>query len=402
MSNLVTDRLHGLDAVRASALLLGIVFHSAFSFFPGDQFWLIMDTQRSAILSGTAFALHIFRMTLFFLLAGYFGRMQTYRLGSGKFILDRIKRIAVPLIVFWPIVMICFIALAIWAMVVANGGTMPENPPPAPPMTVKTFPLTHLWFLYGLILLYITMLVGRGLLWAMGLKRLIERVCDAALRLLAPIGTLPFLLAIPIAIAFLFQPQWHPFFGIPTPEYGFIPNRIAVIAYGGAFALGWIMQREKDTLQKATQLWPLYLVGAVLLSIYCLAAAGTEVKYIQPLPKYSTLAYPVAYALAIWFWTFGLIGMGLSVWSKENRVRRYLADASYWLYLIHLPIIIALQIWVSQWTWQAELKFAMILGLSIPLMLLSYEFLVRYSFIGWLLNGRKYQHSKRNIEKAIA
>ena len=389
MSNLANSRLHGLDAVRASALMLGIVFHSAFSFFPGDQLWLIMDTQRSATLSSTAFVLHIFRMTLFFLLAGYFGRMQTYRLGTGKFILDRFKRIVVPLMIFWPIMMICFIALAIWAMVVANGGTMPENPPPPPPMTLKTFPLTHLWFLYVLILLYGAALILRTVLWATGLKRFIGRVCDAALRLLAPIGALPFLLAIPTAVAFLMQPQWHPFFGIPTPEYGFVPNRVAVIAYGGAFALGWLMQREQDALQKATGLWPLFLIGAVLLSIYCLTAVGTDVKYIQPLPKYSTLAYPFAYALAIWLWTFGLIGMGLEIWSKESRIRRYLADASYWLYLIHLPILMALQVWVSQWTWQAELKFAMILGVSIPLMLLSYEFLVRYSFIGWLLNGRQ-------------
>ncbi len=29
------DRLHALDAVRAFALLLGVVFHAGFSFLPG-------------------------------------------------------------------------------------------------------------------------------------------------------------------------------------------------------------------------------------------------------------------------------------------------------------------------------------------------------------------------------
>ena len=36
-----TERLHGLDAVRAIALLLGIVVHASMSWLPGAQyFWL--------------------------------------------------------------------------------------------------------------------------------------------------------------------------------------------------------------------------------------------------------------------------------------------------------------------------------------------------------------------------
>ncbi|GHA93988.1 hypothetical protein GCM10009069_16380 [Algimonas arctica] len=78
-----------------------------------------------------------------------------------------------------------------------------------------------------------------------------------------------------------------------------------------------------------------------------------------------------------------------------------LGSASYWLYLIHLPIIMALQIWVAPWAWPAALKYVMILGLSIPLMLVSYEILVRYTFIGGLLNGRKRIRRARN-QKEIA
>ncbi len=102
MSYVSSARLHGLDALRGGALLLGVFFHAAFSFLPGDQLWLVMDVQRSASVSGGAYVLHIFRMTTFFVLAGYFGRMQTYRLGTGAFLRDRLQRIGVPLIVFWP------------------------------------------------------------------------------------------------------------------------------------------------------------------------------------------------------------------------------------------------------------------------------------------------------------
>jgi len=395
------ERWHGLDALRGGALLLGILFHAAFSFFPGDQLWTVMDTQRSGALSGIAFILHIFRMTLFFVLAGYFGRMMFHRVGTGAFIKDRLKRISLPLIIFWPIMIVCFIALMIWAVVVANGGAIPKNQPPPPPMSLATLPLTHLWFLYSLLLLYGVMLLARGLLSVLKLGPVLGRLIDQALRLTAPIGLLPLLLAIPTAAALWHHTNWHPFFGIPTPEYGFVPNRAAIIAYGTAFVLGWALHRQPEHMQRATKLWSAYLLGAAALSAYCLTSVGVKVSYFQPLPEGSKHFYVMAYALSIWCWTFGLIGLSLRVWAKESPIRRYIADASYWLYIIHLPIIMALQIWVSQWAWPAELKYAMILTISIPLMLLSYEFLVRYSFIGWVLNGKKLKRSKAKLAEKI-
>lgn len=400
MSPSIGVRLHGLDAIRGAALLLGIVFHAAFSFFPGDQLWLIQDTQRSAGISGTAYTLHIFRMTIFFLLAGYFGRMQTYRLGTGAFIQDRLKRIGIPLIVFWPIMMASFIALAIWAMITANGGVIPENPPPSPPLTLKTFPLTHLWFLYVLLLLYAAVLFGRMLLSVIGVRDALGQLSDRILKWVSPIGLLPLLIALPTAIAFVYQPNWHPFFGIPTPEYGFVPNRVAMIAYGGAFAVGWLLQRDPQHIVRATRLWPIFLLGAIVLTAYCMSTVGLTVKYYQPLPEGAVGTYSMAYALSIWLWTFGLTGLCLKIWSQESPARRYIADASYWLYLIHLPIVMLLQVWVSQWAWPAELKYAMVLGVSIPLMLISYELLVRNTFIGGVLNGRKQTRRSRKTVKA--
>src|SRR5688572_4095044 len=100
-----TDRLHSLDAVRAGALLLGIVFHAGFAFIPGfpPGIWAIMDNSPSTPLSGLLFVSHIFRMSLFFFIAGFFARMMIQRRGLAGFWADRGKRIALPLLVVWPI-----------------------------------------------------------------------------------------------------------------------------------------------------------------------------------------------------------------------------------------------------------------------------------------------------------
>ena len=75
--------------------------------------------------------------------------------------------------------------------------------------------------------------------------------------------------------------------------------------------------------------------------------------------------------------------------SGFSPTRRYIADASYWLYLIHMPIVMALQVAVSQRDWPWPIKFAIILVVAFPLMLASYHLLVRFTFIGVVLNGRR-------------
>lgn len=70
------------------------------------------------------------------------------------------------------------------------------------------------------------------------------------------------------------------------------------------------------------------------------------------------LAGATFYALAIWTTTFAAIGFALRFMSGFSPTRRYLADASYWLYLIHMPIVMALQVAVSPLDWPSPIKFA--------------------------------------------
>ena len=46
------------------------------------------------------------------------------------------------------------------------------------------------------------------------------------------------LLAVPVAAALYFTPDWYMWFGIPTPDTGLIPNPTALIVYGVAFGFG--------------------------------------------------------------------------------------------------------------------------------------------------------------------
>ena len=140
------ERLHALDAVRGGALLLGVAFHATMSFLPGPQIWVVRDAADPG-LGLLFFWSHMFRMILFFLIAGYFGRMLVERRGAGGFVRDRSRRILLPLLLFWLPVMAAIVAMFVWGAAAMNGGTLPSQPAPPPAITLATFPLTHLWFL---------------------------------------------------------------------------------------------------------------------------------------------------------------------------------------------------------------------------------------------------------------
>ena len=62
----------------------------------------------------------------------------------------------------------------------------------------------------------------------------------------------------------------------------------------------------------------------------------------------------------------------------------------YWLYLAHLPVVAAFQVLVGHLPWHWSVKLPLILAGSFAVLFGSYHALVRFSFIGALLNGRRY------------
>ena len=84
-----------------------------------------------------------------------------------------------------------------------------------------------------------------------------------------------------------------------------------------------------------------------------------------------------------------MFGLFRKLFSKESPLARYLSDSAFWAYLAHLSVIQLLQIWISNWSIPSLIKVLFICLLSIIILLLSYRYLVRYTFIGTLLNGKR-------------
>src|SRR5688572_10278032 len=98
-------RYHSLDALRASMMRLGLVLHSAVSYvvFPLGPAWPYKDPNTSTLFDILVFVIHLFRMPVFFVAAGFFGALLMERGGPGAFFANRVKRVLLPLALFWPI-----------------------------------------------------------------------------------------------------------------------------------------------------------------------------------------------------------------------------------------------------------------------------------------------------------
>ena len=97
----------------------------------------------------------------------------------------------------------------------------------------------------------------------------------------------------------------------------------------------------------------------------------------------------------------GLIGLFKFLLSREKFSIRYYSDASYWMYLIHLPLVILAQGLITDWHIHESLKFFKI-SLSVTVVLLiSYRFFVRYTFIGTLLNDVRTKNDDQKTKSKL-
>jgi len=384
-----SERLHALDAVRAFALLAGVVLHAAMSYLPGFTIWPLLDRSTSVPLALTFYVIHIFRMTAFFVIAGFFGRLLLHRHGVREFVRNRSVRILVPLVAGWIVVFP--------AVVATLASARNEGPPPALPAGLErpalAFPLLHLWFLYLLTLLYALLLtVRQGIVTRIDRGERLRGVLDRGVSLAMKSSMMPVVLATPLAAALLALPIWPQYGGIPTPDQSLIPNLPAFVGYGTAFAFGWLLHRQQTLLGLLRRRWMLHLPVAIALTVACVLMIGISPSAAaspEPLSGLPVTVYAACYALAAWYWTFSLLGIGLRFFARESLLWRYIADASYWIYLAHLPLVFLLQLMLKNLPWHWAVKFPIVVSTALILLFVSYHFLVRFTFVGETLNGRR-------------
>ena len=252
--------------------------------------------------------------------------------------------------------------------------------------------LQHLWFLWFLCWL------NAGLALIVLLGRLLARVLPSVKIPAASVGWLvgsPLCLVWLVSLTMLTQSQMYfdgaiPGFG-PDTSAGLLPVPHVLLYYATFFGFGAIMYCASGSGARFGRFWYAMLPIALVTLPFGLmfgykSPQAADIIADESVRRWVSCLLQVLYA---WLMTLGLLGLFESMLAKDRPWVRYVSDSSYWLYLVHLPLIIVGQALLLRTNLPPLVEFTILTITTTAALLVSYRVAVRYTPIGTLLNGKR-------------
>jgi glucan biosynthesis protein C len=111
----------------------------------------------------------------------------------------------------------------------------------------------------------------------------------------------------------------------------------------------------------------------------------------------------ILYYFSRWCWLIAILGFGRRWLSRGGRLLSYLSEASYPLYILHVPINTIVGYFVIQWPVGIAVKYLVINFVTILMTYAVYEVLVRRTSVTRFLFGMtpKSRRKKRGLPHAV-
>jgi glucan biosynthesis protein C len=373
-----SERINGFDALRTVAMWLGIVLHSIVVYKATPEPNWPQDPALSIHFFDWLYDyIHIFRMPIFFLVAGFFARLVILRSGTGFFINQRFRRIVVPFLIgVITVVPLTILPFLFYKFYNVEHLSRPESWHNCFLQMFRWNGLVHLWFLYYLIIFYALSVAAKFVT-----RKLSILVPEQWKQSMEKIGASRLLAVTVVLFLILFANQ-----AAAPPVYtGIRPNLFYILYYGFFYGCGWCMQFNMKSVGSLTKWsWPLFIAGTVLSVLVFLAGDR----------GYPVLGY-LLHALETIALVAGIAGLFIKYCHAESKIWRYFSDAAYWVYLIHMSIVSSMQVLLINSSAPGWLRLPLVLIVAFGLSLLSYRFLVRYTVIGEYLHGKRKRPEKR-------
>jgi peptidoglycan/LPS O-acetylase OafA/YrhL len=164
------------------------------------------------------------------------------------------------------------------------------------------------------------------------------------------------------------------FFG-PDTSFGLLPMPHLLVFYGGFYFFGVATYAAEGMETRLGNRWRLLLPAAAVFFFAAFATIGVRPAAVVLQPAYA------------WAMSLGLIGLFHRSFPHPSARVAWLADASYWMFLAHVPLVIVAQVAVREWPLPGGVKFLLILVAVTAVLLVSYAWCVRPTIIGRILNG---------------
>ncbi len=379
-------RSEGLDGLRAAAALLVVMLHAAMPYLrhplPG-LLWPVHDVPSPAV-DALFWWIEGCVMPLFFLMSGFLAAGLLERLGTAAFLKHRATRILGPMA--FACVAILPFDFYVWAFgfYVDGRATLRQlrSLKFAPDIARNLWGFSHLWYLEYLFLCCVGLAaaaaLSRRLTRMLPFRGSLRRAWSAAWSSPLP----PWIVAAAGAPILWFEPNvvtgfQHSFFPV-APKFLY-----SVLYFAVGAALAKPPERQRHTACHA----PWWLASSLpFLVVITPLFHRQQVDGVDGLGRFVLAAGTALFASTT---SLGLFGIALAWTRGVSPAVKYVAEASFWVYLAHHPLVGLAQIALSRWEGPSAVKFALVTLAVAVVTLGSYELMVRRTWIGALLNGRR-------------
>ncbi len=361
-------RLWYIEHLRVLLVTLVVLHHVGQAY--GGAWWYYDDISRERWLGPFFVVNRSFFMSLFFMVSGYFMPASFDRKGSRRFLIDRLRRLGIPLAVFFfvmiPVMMYAHYVYFRpygtpsfgWYYIHIYFGAA-DKPPDWSGPSWPDLQFAHLWFVQHLLLAAIGYAVWRWLRGGPVDPQRTPKPPPRTWKIVAFAGCL----SIVTFVVRIGSPidQWTALLGFIQVAFADVPRDLSFFLIGvAAYRYDWFQRISARAGRNwlvvaaacAALLWAL-----ALNDIPCFAGGGTN-----PLG----LIYTTWEAVFCCGACIGLTVLFREKLNAEDFVARTLGPCTYGVYLFHVPILVPMQYAVGPLAVPAIVKFAIVSALSLP------------------------------------
>jgi fucose 4-O-acetylase-like acetyltransferase len=361
-----SERQHYLDAIRVSAILLLIPYHAAR--------YVQKGFGEDRVVDAGVWFLHTWHMPLFFAISGFLAATALRRSSAMRQVRSRLRRLGIPLVIG----MLTVVPLANFFVIEAAAlWSRDQKVPVKRELTFgHVFNLTpqHLWFLdYLLVISLVAIAVWMAIQTWPKLGAAIRRGFQVVITSWWGIPALA-------AISALILSTKAGWVAGGSMSDSLMPVPTLLVYFSFFFLFGWLLSGQDDLSEVLKRgAWLRFVAGA-LIAIPGFVLFYNNTDFTGNVGSAGALAENgqlrmiglFAVGLVCWLMLFGIWGLLARYVNRESRVLRYLADASFWIYLIHIPFLVAIQSSLAQTHLEVALRYALTVGGTLALAVGSY------------------------------